>query len=106
MFSDHRVAAKSRQSTMRANYVATALCVLCVFGSAMASQQKMFAELMHEVKAGVSSRPSEVDGHVDYKHLCLREAKHYNCRTTGCHDIDRCGAAGGCLDCVTGLIFQ
>jgi len=78
----------------------------------MAGQQKLFAELMHEAKAGVASRPAktnEVYG-VDYKHLCLREAKHYNCRTIGCSRVEACGnntdVAETCYNCVTGIVFQ
>lgn len=99
---------------------ATLLLALCsLLTVAVASKQKLFAELLHDAKAGVASRQSSY-APADFRNICLVETKQYNCRTVGCQEIFTSCArkkkedgqkqlpieSGPCPDCVTRFVFK
>ena len=90
--------------------------LLC--SGAVASQQKLFAELLSDTKAGgveLAARQSRY-APADVKELSLVEAKQYSCRTVGCQEVSDCNQkkesppsvkqSGPCPDCVTRIVFQ
>lgn len=94
---------------MRAHFaVCLALCALVVAPGCLASTQRMFADILHDIKAGVGSKasPSSDQYRPGIKHLRLQEAKQYNCRNVGCVDVEECNNDLGCPDCDTHLVFQ